>query len=192
MLKSKKYQYISASSPEERDPVQIVGDAAIATKGTGHGRLIPLIILDTSNRPDLEQVIDAQQHVASGEVVVQWGALPKRKDHFALFLKFERPIERMAIIEFDISTQGVIVEQTFQAGAIYIQSGRPGDRLKHDLHRPKVLVEVVPTGAQEDWDKLHLKSIIKKMRRTGLRRGEARVRAAEYLKALKEIGRVRI
>lgn len=192
MLKLKKYHHISTSSPEEKRAVPIVGDAAIATSGTGHGRLIPLVILDTTNRPDLEKVIDAQQHVVNGEVVVQWGALPKRKGYFALFLRFERPIERVAIIEFDISTQGVIVEQVFQAGAIYLQYGRPGDRLKHDLNRSKMLVEVVNTGAQKIWDKLYYRAIIKKMRRAGFGRHEARVRAKEYLKTLREVGRFRM
>jgi len=191
-LKPKKHQLIPASSPEEARAIPIVADAAIATQAIGHGRLVPLIILDTSNRPDMDEVINAQEHVLNGELTVQWGAFPKRQDHFALILCFQHPIERTAIIEFNISKQGSIVEQIFQAGAIYLQSGRVGDRLKHDLDRPKMLGDVGVTGAKKFWDKIYFADLVKKMRRNGLKKSEARVRAQEYLKVLREIGSLRV
>ena len=190
-MKLKKQQLIPTSSPEEARAIPIVADAAIATQAIGHGRLVPLIILDTSNRPDMDEVVNAQQHVLNGEVTVQWGELRKRQDHFALILCFQPPIERTAIIEFNISRQGSLVEQIFQAGAIYLQSGKVGDRLKHDLDRPKMLVDLGETGAKKFWDKIYFADLVKKMRRRGLKKSEARVRAQEYLKVLREIGSIR-
>jgi hypothetical protein len=140
-LRLRRYQSIPMNSAEEAQVVPIVGDAAIATVGVGHGRLIPLIIIDTTNRPDLTEAIEAQVHLPAGDVVVQWGSLPKRHDHIALLLKFQRPTERAAVIEFEIVKQGILVEHILQSNGLYIQAGKVGDRLKHDLNRPKCLSE---------------------------------------------------
>jgi len=43
---------IDLSHEREKDAVRIVADGAIAHPGIGDGRLIPLVILDTSVRPD--------------------------------------------------------------------------------------------------------------------------------------------
>ena len=45
-LRLRRYQSIPMNSAEEAQVVPIVGDAAIATVGVGHGRLIPLIIIE--------------------------------------------------------------------------------------------------------------------------------------------------
>jgi hypothetical protein len=112
------------NSAEEAQVVPIVGDAAIASVGVGHGRLIPPIIIDTTNRPDLTEAIEAQVHLPAGDVVVQWGSLPKRHDHIALLLKFQRPTERAAVIEFEIVKQGILVEHILQSNGLYIQAGK--------------------------------------------------------------------
>lgn len=149
-----RYQFIPINSAEEAQVVPIVGDAAIATPYVGHGRLIPLIIIDITKRPDLAEVIEAQAHLPAGDVVVQWGSQPKRTNHICLIIKFQRPIERTAIIEFDIAKQGILVEHILQSNALYIQGGKVGDRLKHDLNRPKMLIEVPDTGIRSLWDSL--------------------------------------
>ncbi|MEF2547114.1 hypothetical protein VQ045_08075 [Aurantimonas sp. E1-2-R+4] len=121
---------------EEAQVAPIVGDAAIARVEIGHGRLIPLIIIDTTKRPDLAEVITAQAHLPPGDVIIQWGSLAKRYGRIALILTFQRPTERSAVIEFDVATQGNLVEHILQSNALYIQGGKVGDRLKHDLNRP--------------------------------------------------------
>lgn len=123
-LSLRRYQLIPMNSAEEARVVPIVGDAAIATAGVGHGRLIPPVIVDTTNRPDLAEVIEAQAHLPAGDVIVQWGSLPKRRDHIALVLKFLRPTERAAVIQFDIAHQGILVEHILQLNGLYIQAGK--------------------------------------------------------------------
>jgi len=39
----------------EANPVRIVADGVIGTRGVGGGRLIPHLILDTSDRPDVKE-----------------------------------------------------------------------------------------------------------------------------------------
>lgn len=187
-----RYQLIAVDSAEEAHVVAIVGDGAIAAHGVGDGRFIPLIIFDATNRPDLAEVIEAQAHLSSGDVVVQWGSLAKRHDHIILLLRFQRPTERVAIIEFEIATHGILVESILQSKGLYIQAGKVGDRLKHDVNRPKMLIEVPDTGIRTLWDKLHFDAVVKRMRRNGLSRHAAKQAARTALGQLRELAGFRL
>jgi hypothetical protein len=191
-LSLSRYQSISTNSAEEAQVVPIVGDAAIAAVGVGHGRLIPLIIVDMTNRPDLAEVIEAQLHLPAGDVVVQWGSLPKRHDHIALILRFLRPTERVAIIEFDIARQGIVVEHILQSNGLYIQAGKVGDRLKHDLSRPRMLIEVPDTGIRASWDQLYFDAVVKRARKEGLGRRDAKDVARKTLGQIREVAKFRM
>jgi hypothetical protein len=191
-LSLRRYQSIPMNSAEEAQVVRVVGDAAIATCSVGHGRLIPLIIIDTTNRPDLTEVIEVQTHFPEGDVIVQWACLPKRRDHIALLLKFQRPTERAAVIEFDIAKQGILVEHILQSKALYIQAGKAGDRLIHDLNRPKMLIEVPDTGIRALWDKLFFDAVVKLMRKDGLSRREAKEAARAAIGEIRELAKFRM
>jgi hypothetical protein len=191
-LKPRRYAELLSSHPEEAKVVPIAGDAAIATVGTGHGRLIPLVILDTTERPDLAEVIRVQAHFPEGDVVVQWGQLPKRPDHVALFLRFMRPTERAAVIEFDSARQGILVEHTLMSQALYIQAGKAGDRLIHDLNLPKMLIEVPDTGFRRHWDKLYRDGVIARMVNEGLTRKVAKAAVGSYIDCIRELARFRM
>ena len=191
-LSPRRYQSIPMKSAEEAQVVPIVGNAAIATVGVGHGRLIPLIIIDTTNRPDLTEVIEAQAHLPAGDEVVQWGVLPKRHEHVVLLLKFQRPIERAAVVEFDIARQGILVEHILQSNALYIQAGKVGDRLKHDLGRPKMLIEVPDTGIRALWDKVYFDAVVKRARKDGLGRRDAKEVAQTYIGQIRELAKFRM
>jgi hypothetical protein len=58
-----------------QNPVPIVADAAIATEWMGDGRLIPLIIVDTTDRLDLEEFIRIHQYASPGDAGSQWATL---------------------------------------------------------------------------------------------------------------------
>ena len=179
------------NGPEESTPVPIVGDAAIATKSTGDGRLIPLLILDTTDRPDLNEAIRIQSIVPSGDVEVAWGHLPGQQKHVALFLSFRSPTNRNAILQFELEKQGILIESILTAKGLYIQSGRPGDRLIHDLDRPKILIEIPDTGFRPHWDKLFASILRKRFQRRGLSRKEAKIAVQDYLKKVREIVKFR-
>lgn len=191
-LNLRRYQSIPIKNVEEAQVVPIVGNAAIASAGVGHGRLIPLIIIDTTNRPDLVEVIEAHLHLREGDVVVQWGSLAKRHDRIALFLRFQRPIERAAIIEFDIAKQGILVEHILQSNVLYIQAGKVGDRLKHDLNRPKMLIEVPDTGIRALWDRLYFDALVQRARKEGLGRRDAKVAARAVIGKIREVAKFRM
>jgi hypothetical protein len=191
-LKLSRYRSIPMNSAEEAQVVSIVGDAAVATVGVGHGRLIPLIIIDTTKRPDLVEVIAAQEHFDDGDVVVQWGSLHKRPEHVALILRFQRPTQRTAVVEFEIVRQGVLVECILQSKALYMQAGTAGDRLMHDLNRPKILIEAPDTGFRANWDELYFDAIVKRMRKDGLDRRRSKEAARSYIHQIREFGQIRM
>jgi hypothetical protein len=188
----RRYRKVHVDSPEEAQVVSVLGDAAIATVGIGHGRLIPLIIVDVTKRPDLIEVIAVQERFDDGDVKVQWGFLQNRPDSVVLFLQFQRPTKRTAAVEFSISRQGILVEYILQSHALYMQAGKTGDRAIHDLNRSKMLIEVPDTGFRAHWDKIYFAAIVKRMRKDGLDRRSAKDAARSYLHQLREFGQIRM
>jgi hypothetical protein len=186
-----RYQTVLVKSAEAQ-AVPIVGDAAIATGNVGYGRLIPLIIIDTAKRPDLTEMINVQAHFESGDAIVQWAVLPKRSNHIALFLRFQRPVECAALLEFEIVKQGILVEQILRSNALYLQAGKPGDRLLHDLNCPKMLIEVPDTGVQAEWDKLFFNSMVKFIRQDGIKKRQAKQLAQSFIEQTRELARFRM
>lgn len=185
---------IALSHAREKDALRIVADGAIATVGVGEGRLIPLVILDTSSRPDLEEYIRVHQFVGVGDVRCQWGRLITHDNTVALVLSFLRPAELVAIVEFDLQrNHGVLVEQVLATKALYIQCGRDGDRLNQAIDKPKVILEVPDTGFQgKFWDKIYSRVTAAKMRERGLNRADAKRAAQESIKELRKLGTVRM
>jgi hypothetical protein len=186
--------FIELSHEREKDALRIVADGAIAHPGVGEGRLIPLVILDTSSRPDLEEYIRVHQYVRAGDVKSQWGQLIGHNNTVALVLWFSRPAELVAILEFELQrNHGVLVEQVLGSKALYIQAGREGDRLKHDVSLPKVILEVPDTGfGKKFWDKIYFQYTTAKMRERGMNRADAKRAAKESIKELRKLGTVRM
>lgn len=123
---------IPVRHPAEAEAVAVVADAGIATVGVGDGRMIPLLILDTSKRPDIEDMVKAHHAMdGQGDVKAQWG----RPDTFfdkgmvSLILTFEKPSYSLIILRLDIGKYGGLVDQIIRSQGVYIQPGRPGDRL---------------------------------------------------------------
>jgi hypothetical protein len=82
---------IALYKPEEASPVPIAGDAAIAQHGMGEGRMIPLLILDTTKRDDIDELIRIHEHLPPGDVNSQWGRIEHRRDRaISLILQFLR------------------------------------------------------------------------------------------------------
>ena len=59
------------------DPITIVSDAAIASRGVGHGKMFPLLIVDTGDRPDVEELVRVHKQIDPGDVTSQWAEIPK-------------------------------------------------------------------------------------------------------------------
>jgi len=109
--------------------VPIVADGAMAGP-VAEGANIPLVILDTSKRPDIAEAIRVHAYLPPGDVASSWGGIKGHPDDVFLVLDFERPIEARAVLRFSIANQGILVEAALTAKAMYLQAGKPGDRLR--------------------------------------------------------------
>src|SRR5215831_9790390 len=118
--------------------VPIVGDAAIGTKAIGEGRMIPLIIFDEQARPDLAELVRIHQELELGDATSQWAKLENDEDAVALVIRFRRPMEITAVFRFALNKYGGFVDQIISAKTLYLQAGKPGDRLMHNIKASKI------------------------------------------------------
>ena len=176
----------------ETKPVRIVADAAIATRNLGEGRLIPLVILDTAERPDIEELIRIHEYITPGDVEIQWAKLKNSEGTVELILSFKRPSELIVVIDFDIVKQGILVDQILTSKGLYIQAGRDGDRFKTKPDAKKIIIEIPDTGFLKTWDQLFHSNIVKDMRKNGLGRQQAKNAATMFINELRKFGKLRM
>jgi hypothetical protein len=176
----------------QEHPIPIVADAAIATERMGDGRLIPLVILDTTNRPDLEEFIRIHAYAGPGDADSQWASLQDSSGRVALLLTFKKPMEMTAILAFDSAIQGGLVDQIIHSRGLYIQAGREGDRFIKNPDAPKVIIEIPDTGFAEVWDELFFRAVVQRMRQQGLTRREAKQAARSYITDWRKFGSFRM
>ncbi len=183
---------IPLNHPWEAEPARIVSDAAIATGNVGDGRLIPLVIIDSSKRPDIEELVRVHEHLPPGDIKVQWGSMQNAPDSVGLILRFIRPVEALLVLNFEIVRQGVIVDQILSSKALYLQPGREGDRLKNTFDAKKILIEVPETGFSETWKKTYFKHLVKDFRGKGLSKSQAKEATKEVMEQWRRIGSSRL
>jgi hypothetical protein len=169
----------------------IVGDAGIADGHVAEGRLIPLVILDAEERPDLKELVRAHAGSRAGDVDCQWGQINQRSDRVALMLHFMKPVEVSAALEFEIVRQGILVEQILVAKCLYLQPGKVGDRLSNTFNEQRILVEVPDTGFRPTWDVLLQRHLVADFRQRGLSRQQAKAATKGAIEKLREFNRQR-
>lgn len=186
-------QAIPITNALEKIPVPIVGDASVASHAIGEGRMIPLLIIDTSHRPDIETMALAHKNSVPGDVMSAW-SVPSRFDtsHVSLVLVQTKPSQCVILLEFNVAEQGEIVDQIIQAQGVYLQPGRPGDRLGNTLNKEKILVEVPSKNFMGEWDGIFRKQLRKKFRSEGLTRQQAKHSVEEFLKDWRRFGSLRM
>jgi len=167
----------------ESVPVPIVADAAIGAEALDDGRMIPVLILDTSERPDIEQLVRAHEHVAPGDVDTTWMRTPRKQEllSVSLLCQFKRPVVCNVILEFPLPDNVPIVDLIVGAGSLYMQPGRPGDKVDTTLDHPKIIISVPSTSFSPAWDDIMLRSLHRDLQRRGLRRRDARRAASELM-----------
>ena len=169
----------------EGKPVPIVSDAAVATALWGEGRTIPLLILDTSSRPDVDALVQAHLELGiPGDARSDWSLGSRKRNPVPqLILRFTKPSECLLLIEFDMPKRGLFVDQVLWAQGLYLQPGRPGERLITTMDNPRILVEI-PTNEvfQEVFRPIHEKAIHRMFRKEGMTRAAAKRSTRLYLK----------
>ncbi|MDH6236277.1 hypothetical protein [Cryobacterium sp. CG_9.6] len=175
-------------SVDPSDVTPVVSDAALATNIV-EGALVPVLVLDTSVRPDLTELIRIHQHIDAGDIVFAWAA---NGDNVQLLIDFLRPVEASAVIPLSIERQAILVDMMLQAKAVYLQAGKPGERFRDHFSDPRVLVELPHTGMEKLWDNKFLRQMEKVFRSRGLRRADASQAASTALVDLRKLTTIRI
>lgn len=182
------------ASKKERAPrpLKIVGDGAISSQLVGDGRLIPILIVDTATRPDVEELVRVHEHISPGDCSGQWARNLDEQDQAVLVLKFSRPIETTVAIAFDMPKQSILVDMILISQALYFQPGRPGDRPMNTQGASKILVEATRTGFEDVWEKWLRHSLKKMFRKEGLSRPNARYATEELIRESRKLANIRL
>lgn len=170
------------------DVTKVVSDGALATNIV-EGALVPILVLDTSARPDLTELIRIHKHIDAGDIIFAWTA---QGDDVQLLIDFLRPIEASAVVPLSIERQAILVDMMLQAKAVYLQAGKPGQRLRDHHSDARVLVELPHTGMEKVWDDKFLRQMGKVFRSRGLRRAEASQAAFDALLYIRTITTTRV
>ena len=177
-----------AKNKAEKIPIPIISDPAMATRGVGDGRTIPVLIIDTSQRPDLEDMVNAHKHLGAGDVQSGW-FLPSRfsTKKLGLILNFTKPSQCLCVLEFDVMTHKAVIDLIIQAEGLYLQPGKIGDRLSSTMDKPRILCEVPSKSFRKEWDKIHRKVIFKMFKNQGSSRVKAKQETEEFIKEWRKI-----
>lgn len=177
---NKKTRSISIRNEVERRPVPIHDVGAIGIAGHLSGRIVPVIIADLNERPDIREVIRIHEHSDPGDMKMQWG-LPEIPGIIRLILEFHRPVETLVLFDFSIVRFGVAVDAIFRNRMIYIQAGTALTKISDDPNAPKILCEIPSTGVEDQWDRMFKKALVKTFRLKGLSRSAAKNATTDFI-----------
>ncbi|TCB91604.1 hypothetical protein E0H26_25280 [Micromonospora zingiberis] len=170
----------------------IVADGALAGPQV-EGSLVPVLIVDTTRRPEIEELIRVHQFVPNGDITSQWGIVEKQPDMVGLMLDFHRPVRARAVLTFSIEDEAILVESALTAKAVYLQSGSAGDIFSQNLDNPRILIEVPAEDFRPKWDQVFLRRMTDVLRRkNAITEKEAGRHAQELIRQLKRFTNFRL
>ncbi len=172
---------------EVSEPVQVVGNAAMATGAIAGGQLVPLLIVDVADRPELQELFRLHDHLREGEADTVWGSRSSRASTVILVITFRKPIEVEMAIEIVPEVHGGLVDGILQSRAVYLQSGQAGDRLINAPDAKRILVSVTTTGFGDMWVENRDSALMREFRSKGLSKSQARVAVQEMNNRWSEI-----
>jgi hypothetical protein len=176
----------------ETTSLTIIADGAIAQSDIGEGRLIPVVLLDSSQDTTLSELVRLHKHLGPGDVHCSWAVPRFGYSLVVLTLRFERPQRATFEIPFKLPEVAILVEQIVKTEALYLQPGQPGDRLKSTLGNPRILCEIQRNDFAEKWDDIFLGSLTAALKRKKFNKREARRLAKEQIQHMRELAELRL
>lgn len=179
---------------DSEEIIKIVADGAFATASIADGRLIPVLILDTSSRPDIEDLIKAHRDFSPGDAKSMWSQNIKGTEKVWLVISFERPSACRAILEFNIVKDGGTVDQIINSEALYLQSGKEGQRLSTTLGKEgvRILVEVPSSHFKPEWNERLYNTLVSEGRRKSLSKALAKEYASGVIEDWRQVTGLRM
>ncbi|WP_299040295.1 hypothetical protein [uncultured Pseudokineococcus sp.] len=156
----------------------VVADGALMSALVAGGRLVPVVMVDMSSHPEVEELVRVHRFLGQGDCLSAWG---KIDGGVALRLTFQRPIELEVAIAFQVPARAGLVDQVVNIQAFFLQHGELGDHMTNTLHYPRLLIETPKTGFEKVWEPMVQKLLEHRYRSMGLSRREARSAAQELL-----------
>jgi hypothetical protein len=178
----KKPRKISESSI-----VPVISDGAIATHEIGEGRMVPVLVVDCSEKVELRDLIYAHEYSPPGDVTVTWGTPKWSKNTVLLLLEFSKPSKLEVLLKFDLKKQGGVVDGILHANALYLQPSESGLKVVDGLDKGKIIVEIPDTGFLSKWEALYTSNLVKLFKKKGLSRRQAKGAAEQHKSMLREI-----
>jgi hypothetical protein len=174
-----------------RQVYQVVEDGAMSNAGLAEGRFIPVVVLNAPEGSELHDLIRIHQGL-TGDADSTWSQpltlfSPKT---YHLEIHFTKPMDCIFAIEFDIKTQFVIIDGIMQSNGVWIQTGKPGDKVSQDLVN-KVLIEIPNNGMEIRWEKRLHSEVKDTVTRKGKSKREINKIVAEKIKTFRTISNYR-
>jgi len=175
----------------ESATLELLSDGLVTNRTLADGRAIPILLIDCSLRPDIEDLIRSNEHITSDDVKIQWGKPSKNSDAVVLVLSFERPRKCTAVIEFDTVKHGGTVDQIMRCEVVFLQSAEEGQRVASTLDKPKMVVEVSSKQALAAWNAHLFKALESDGIKKGMSKKEAKEHSRGVIKEWREFGEQR-
>jgi len=146
------------------------------------GKLIPLVVIETNERPDIDSLFASYNPETVGDVAIQWG----RRDGAAqgtvtLNIQFIAPVKQLLMLDFEIVRQGLVVDGILRTRELYLQGIRSGDA-ETQVRSPKVRVVVPDTNFDGIWEELLIEKLAQRSKALGASDHHARFLAQESIR----------
>ena len=166
-------------------PVVSTG-ATVKASATDTG-LVPVVVLDTRSRPDLENLIRLHAMVRSGDCESRWGweFEDDEQNSVNLVVIFLHPERTTVRISFDAHQYWKTLDLIVQTGILELLPGRPGEQTERCLaeRRKGIFVNIfVPEATRKRWEA----TIDKILEEKGLAQGMLPADAERFAKTAKE------
>lgn len=143
--------------------VSIVSDSIIMQRNFADGKSIPLIIIDTEDKKEIERSIELHSGVKEGEVQFTWGRTPDFK-YILLYVESISPVEIKYMIAFELYKHCALLDIVLKSHLLYVQAGKKGDKLRDDLNKPKLLFAIPQSSYEVEITRLSQKAKMKRFR----------------------------
>jgi len=173
--------------------VRIIANGAIASKSFADGRIVPVLVVDCENNKELLQLIQMHEDTPPGDVSSIWGKKMFSSRYVFLKLEFLQPMKVLATLKFDLEKQADLVDMIIFARGFFLQPRESGDSVSEGINKPKISIEI-PDGTTfpVNWDKLYKSKVVKKFRKKGFLKMEAKAMADEYISRMRDVWLKRI
>lgn len=149
--------------------VTIVSSSLVMERNLADGRSIPLIIMETTDYPEIQRAIELHKATEQGDVSLTWGKTPDSK-YVVLVVEAISPVEIKYMIGFEVSEHYGLLDMVLKTHLLFVQAGKEGDRITSTFNKPRILLELPITDFEPEIFRLIKKAKRKRFKRLKVKR----------------------